>query len=147
SNAANPRPASPARRSIRNGQAQHDRRRTVIQVRLRAVTPVDVIALRGLIHRPVALVAIAEAVAARAFAAAIVVRNDVVLRIDRVAAGADPRDRRWFGARRARTCRAAAAAAQEAVERTVAPVIAAERIAFLLRLWRARWVARRFGRV
>ena len=64
---------------------------------------------------------------ARAFAATVVVRNDVVPVVDRIAARADPRDGRSFGTGRTSVRGAAAAAAQIAVDRAVAPVVATRR--------------------
>src|SRR5262249_41618609 len=106
---------------------------------------VDVVALRGLVDRTVALVAITQAVAARSLSTAVVVRNDVVLRVDGVAARADPRDRRRLGARRTHVRRTATATAQKSIERAVAPGPGRERIALLLRWRRAR--RRRFSRI
>ena len=64
-----------------------------------------------------------------ALTAAVVVGDDVVLPVAGVVAGAHPGDRRGFGARRTGVRRAAAAAAQEPVDRAVAPVVAALRVA------------------
>src|SRR6185295_17307607 len=85
--------------------ADDARRRAVIRdVRLRAArAPVVVVRLEWNIQRRVALVAIAETPPARALAAAVVVRNRVVLAVGRVVAGADPRDERHLRAWRART--------------------------------------------
>src|SRR6185436_3260917 len=57
-------------------------------------------------------------------ATAVVVRDHVVLAVAGIAAGADPRDRRHLRPRRTRVLRAAAAGAEEAVDRAMTPVVA-----------------------
>src|ERR1700683_1303412 len=85
--------------------------------------PVVVIGSARLKQRTVPFVAIAEAPAASALAAAIVVRNDVVLTVAWVVAGADPRHRRHVRAGRAHRLRSSAARAHEAIQGAVPPVI------------------------
>src|SRR5919107_23637 len=76
------------------------RRAMIRNVRLGAAgAPVVVVRLKGNIKRRVPFVAVAEAAAARALAATVVVRDGVVLAIRRVLTGADPRDHRHFGSR------------------------------------------------
>src|SRR5262245_50698765 len=94
--------------------------------------PVVVVGSLWPVKRPVALVAIAQAAATRALAAAVVVGHDVLLAVAGVPTGADPGDRRWLGSRRTGGYRTAAAGAQEAVDRTVAPVFTGGGIALLL---------------
>ena len=60
---------------------------------LRAQTPVDVIALVGAIHRSVAFVGVAEALATRRLATAVVIGDHIVLAVEGVATGANPGDR------------------------------------------------------
>src|SRR6185312_11099378 len=83
---------------------------------------------------------------------AVVVRNDVVVAVAGVVAGAHPGHRRGLRARRAALHRAAAATAQEAVDGAVAPVLAGLRIARVgratgRRSWRlaARHRQQRYG--
>src|SRR5690606_34858255 len=125
-----PGPAPPPPRASRvERDAEHDRRRAVVDGARRRDAPVDVVALGGVVGGLVALVAVAEAAPAVVLAAAVVVADHVVLAVGGVAAGADPGDRRHRRARRARGRAAAAARAQEAVDRAVAPVLAARGIA------------------
>src|SRR6185436_5880909 len=98
-------------------------------VRLRtARAPVVVVRLEWNVQRRIALVAIAQTTAAGALAAAVIVGDGVVLTVGRVVARADPGDQRHLRSRRAGALRAAAAIAEETVDRAVAPVIAAARI-------------------
>src|SRR5262249_58768362 len=90
--------------------------------------PQQVVVPRGVVHRPLALGALALAAQAERLAAAVVVRDDVVPAVARMPAGADPGHRRHLRSRRAGVLRAAAAGAQEAVDGAVAPVGAARRI-------------------
>src|SRR5581483_6647961 len=109
--------------------ADDDRHRRVVDDAGAAHAPVHVVALRRVVDRPIAFVAIAVALLAERLAAAVVVGDDVVLAVGRIAAGADPRDRRHLGAGRAGVRVAAAAGGDEAVERAVAPVFARRVIA------------------
>jgi len=85
-----------------------------------------------LLNSETVLVAVAQAPPAGRLTAAIVVREDVVLVVARIVAGADPGDRCGLRARRARRDRAAATAAEKAVDAAVAPVLAGRRIAGVL---------------
>ena len=78
--------------------------------------PVDVVVHTQAIAWPFALVVVAQALAAGPFAAAVVVRHQVVAPVLRVQAGADPRHFGGLGARRALRERATAAGAQKAVK-------------------------------
>ena len=68
----------------------HGRNGAMVNIVVDALTPIDVIALRRHVHRPVALVAVAGATAARTLAATVVVGNDVVDTICGVPTGANP---------------------------------------------------------
>src|SRR5690606_668180 len=105
-----------------------------------AEAPIDVVVRLWPYHRPVALVAVAEAPPARGFAAAVVVADDVGAVVGRVLAGADPGDRRHFGSRGATARTATAATAQDTVDRAVTPIVALRLVARILR------IARRLGR-
>ena len=108
---------------------EHDRHRAVHRAALGAEAPQQIVVLRRVVDGLLALGARAAAAHAERLPAAVVVRDDVVLAVAGIAAGADPGDRRHLGARRARVLRAAAARAEEAVDRAVAPVAAVRRIA------------------
>src|SRR6185369_10599729 len=84
--------------------------------------PVNVVMNAHLIARALALIGVAFALAAARPAAAISIADQIVLLILAVEAGAHPADLRHFRARRAFMARAAAAAAQHAVQRAVLPV-------------------------
>src|SRR5207248_1421899 len=86
--------------------------------------PVEVVVARRPVHRFLALIAVALAVAAAGFPAAIVVREDVIAAVGGVVTGADPGDRRDRGARRAGAGAAAAACAEKPVDGAVLPVLA-----------------------
>ena len=87
--------------------------------------PVVVVGLERYVQRCVALISITHASAARRLAAAVVVRDDVVFAIERVVTSSYPGDRGHLGAGRTGILRPPAAAAQIAVDRAVAPVVAA----------------------
>ena len=109
--------------------ADDARRGTVIgNPDLAARTPVVVVRFEGHVERLVVLVAIAQTTAALAFAATIVVGDDVVVAVGGIVAGSDPGDGRGFGPRRAALGRASAAGAQESVDGTVSPVLAGLRV-------------------
>src|SRR6185436_2298756 len=91
--------------------AEHQRGRAVVHLRLQPEAPVDVVVPIPVVHRPLALVSVAEAPAADVLSAAVVVRDDVVLPVLRIATGADPRDQTHLRAGGARRLAAAAAAA------------------------------------
>src|SRR5205823_9667491 len=87
--------------------------------------PVEVVVARRPVHRLLALVTVALAVAAAGFPATVVVGDDVVAAVAGVVARADPGDGRGGGARWTGAGGAAAAGAQEAVDGAVLPVVAA----------------------
>src|SRR5262245_42532325 len=95
---------------------------------LRAEAPEEVVVLGRVVDGPLALGARAAAAHAERRATAVVVRDHVVLAIAGIAARADPRDGRHLGPGRTRALRAAAARAEEPVDRAVPPVLAALRI-------------------
>src|SRR5580692_3647441 len=101
-------------------------RRTVIRnVRLAvARAPIVVVRLTRLVERRITLVAIAEASSAGGLAAAVVIGDHVILAVARIVASSNPRHRRHIRAGRTAGRTAAAASAQETVDRAVAPVIA-----------------------
>src|ERR1700751_5919544 len=82
---------------------------------LAARTPVVVVRFDGHVQGLVVFVAIAQAATAFAFAAAIVVRHDVVMPVCGIVTGPYPSDGRGLGARRAAVCGASTAGAQEPV--------------------------------
>src|SRR5262245_1099250 len=84
-----------------DGDAENRGDRAVIGDALCALTPVRVVVLGRYVHGLLALVAVAEAVAAAALTAAVVVRDDVILAVARIRAGADPGESRDLGAGRA----------------------------------------------
>src|SRR5215475_652491 len=94
--------------------AEHNGGRAIVDDTGGAEAPIDVVAARREVDRLVALVAVAEAEPAHVLPATVIVRNDVVLAVGRVATGADPGHRRLRRARRATVLRTAAAAAQKA---------------------------------
>src|SRR5256885_5347175 len=85
--------------------------------------PVEVVVTRRPVHRLLALVTVALAVAAAGFPATVVVGDDVIAAVAGVVAGADPGDGRAGGAPRAGAGRGAAARAQEAGGGAVLPVL------------------------
>src|SRR5256885_16982309 len=84
--------------------------------------PVEVVVTRRPVHRLLALVTVALAVAAAGFPATVVVGDDVVAAVGGGVARADPGDGRGGGARWTGAGSAAAAGAQEAVDGAVLPV-------------------------
>src|ERR1700676_2243653 len=92
-------------------------------------TPVVIVGLAGLKQGCIAFVAIAEASAAGALAAAVVIGNDVVLAVTRVVTGADPGDGRHVRTRRARRLRSAATPAQKPVDCAMPPIVARRGVA------------------
>src|SRR5262249_46623714 len=106
-----------------------DRRGAVVDHAGRTVAPVDVVAARRVVDRLVALVRMAIAQPADVLAAAVVVRNDVILAVGWIAAGTDPGHRRLLGAGRTRVLCAAATRAEETVDGTMTPVVAVAGIA------------------
>ena len=132
-----------ANSSLAERSADNDCRRTVIHIAARAETPVDVIGYLRPVHRAIALVTLAQAIATGRFAAAIVVGNDVARLVDRVLAGTNPGNWRHFSAWRTTVHRATATSAKKTVDRTIAPVLAAIRVAFLARLLVAARLATR----
>src|SRR5207244_3348747 len=114
-------------RSLLSNAEYHRYRAVVVRVRIRHA-PVHVVVAREAVHRLLALVAVAFAVAAARLAAAIVVRDDVIAAIGGIVARADPGDRRGRRAGRAGVCSAAATGAQKSVDRTVLPILAALRV-------------------
>lgn len=117
----------------------HHRQRAVVRhIGLAAGTPVEIVrALRAVDWR-IALIALALAATATAFATAIVVGNDVVLAIRRIAAGADPGDIRLHGARRTTAGGATTTATDKTIDGTVPPVFAAVRIALFVNAGRRK---------
>src|SRR6516225_10017955 len=92
--------------------ADDARRGTVIgNPDLAARTPVVVVRFEGHVERLVVLVTIAQTAAALAFAATIVVGDDVVVPVGGIVTGPDPGDGRGLRARRAAVDRASAASA------------------------------------
>ena len=90
--------------------------------------PVVIVGLTGLVEGRIAFIPIAEAAITLRFAAAVVIRNDVILTVRRIVASADPSDRGHFRPRWATRLSATATTAQEAIDRTVAPVLTRARI-------------------
>src|SRR6185312_3582327 len=118
-------------RSIRSGRpGENTGGRAVIgNVRGTAAgAPVVIVGTEGNVKGHVALVPVAQTAPATALSAAIVVRNDVIEAVRRIVTGANPCDGRLRGSRRTRGCRAAATAAEVAIDRAVAPVVAARRV-------------------
>src|SRR5215469_12023289 len=95
---------------------------------LAAQTPVVVGRFEGHVQRLGALVASAQAAAALVFAAAVVVRDDVVMPVFRIVTSPHPRDGGLLGARWAAVYRASAAATKETVYGAVSPVLAGVRV-------------------
>ena len=106
----------------------------MIHIAARAETPVDVIGYLRPVHRAIALVALAQAIATGRFAAEVVVGNDVARLVDRVLAGTNPGNWRHLSAWRAAVHRATATTTKKTVDRAIAPVLAAIRVTFLTRL-------------
>src|ERR1700751_3665213 len=96
---------------------------------LAARTPVVVIRFERDVQGLVVLVAIAQAAAALALTAAIVVRHDVVMTIGGIVTSAHPGDGGGLGARRAAVRRASTAGTQEPVDGAMPPVLAGLRVA------------------
>src|SRR5206468_1522967 len=82
----------------------------------------------------IALVPVAKTAAARRLATAIIVRDDVVLAVNGIVTGANPRDGGHLGSGRAGIFRSAATAAQITVDGAMPPVIATGRVIDALRL-------------
>ena len=70
----------------------HDGYRGVVNNPGFAHTPVDIVAFAWVINRLVAFIAIAKTALAIGFTAAVVVGDDVIFPVHRVATGAYPRD-------------------------------------------------------
>ena len=92
-------------------------------------TPVVIVGFSGSKQRRVAFVAIAETAAARALAAAVVIRNDVFQSVAGVVAGTNPGNRGHVGAGRAHRLRASATSAYKAIYGAVPPVVAGQWVA------------------
>src|SRR3972149_6577032 len=123
-----PPPLPHPARSALGGPENRPDRAVIAHVR-GAEAPYDVVVELRAIDRRLALVGVAQAQAATALAAAVVVGDDVIFVVGRVQAGADPGgvgDRR---AGRTLADAAAAAGAQEPVESAIAPVVALRRVA------------------
>ncbi len=105
--------------------------------------PIVVVGLERNVQRCVALISIAHASAARRLAAAVVVRDDIVLSIERVVTSSYPCDRGHLGAGRTGVLRSSAAATKIPVDGAVAPVVATgwiiDLLGLLVRLWGAAW--------
>ena len=129
--------APPAPYFLINRHAQDQGHRAGVGLALGAEAPGDLVVGLRPHHRPVALVVLAGASSPGHPAAAVVVRNDVVALIRRIAAGADPGDRRHLGAGRTGGDAAAVAGAQRAVDGAIAPIVALGPIAGILRIARA----------
>ena len=71
----------------------NDRRGAMVNGTLGTQTPVDVIALGRVVHRPVALVGITHAVTATGLAATVVIGDNVVFAICRIVTCTNPGDR------------------------------------------------------
>src|SRR5215475_311472 len=80
---------------------------------LAAGAPVVVVGFEGHVQGLIVFVAIAQASPAFAFAAAVVVRHDVVVSVAWIVTGTDPGHRRRLGTRRAAVDRSSAAPAKE----------------------------------
>src|SRR5262245_6965557 len=117
------------RRSGTGRDTEDDGHRAVDRAALRAEAPEEVVVLHRHVQRPLRFRARAPAAHAERLAAAVVVGDDVVLPVARVAARPDPRDRRHLGARRTGVLRTAAARTEETVDGAVPPIVAARRIA------------------
>src|ERR1700676_2619940 len=117
-----------------NRDTQNDRGRARIGLALGAEAPGDLVVVLRAHNGPIALVVLACAASPRHASAAIVVRDDVIAPVRRIAAGADPRDRRHFGPRRTRIGASAITCAKRAVDRAIAPIIALYRIPRILRI-------------
>jgi hypothetical protein len=123
-----------ARELLRHGDDA--RRRAMIRnVGLAASrAPVVVVRLEGLVEGRIAFVPVAQATTAGTLAATIVVGDHAVTSVGWIMTGADPGDGGLLGAGRTRVLRPATATAQIAVNRTMAPVLAARRILRVIRL-------------
>ena len=108
-------PRLTANTSFLQRRADDDCRRAVIHTAARAEAPVDVIGRLWPVHRTIALVTLAQAVAAGRPAATVVVGDDVFRLVERIFASADPGNRRHFRPRRTGVHRTTAAATQETV--------------------------------
>ncbi len=92
---------------------------------LRTETPENAGAVRREINRAIAFGVVARAALANALAAAVVVGDQVVTVVGRIVAGANPRNWRGLGARRAGRDRATAAGTERSTQCTVTPVFTA----------------------
>src|SRR5437870_9148581 len=110
---------------------EHHRHRAVHRPALGAEAPQEVVVLRREVDGLLAFRPGASTPQAERLPAAVVVRDDVVLPVAGVPAGADPRDGRHLRPGRAGALRAAAARAEKAGERAVPPGVAALRVAHL----------------
>src|ERR1700676_5096343 len=117
-----------------NRDTQNDRGRARIGLALDAEAPGDLVVVLRAHDGPVALVVLACAASPRHASAAIVVRDDVIAPVRRIAAGADPCDGRHFGSRRTRIRASAITCAKRAVDGAIAPIIALCGIPRILRI-------------
>ncbi len=83
------------------GLADDDGNRAVVEIRRRASAPVDVVVSIPVVFGAFALISITDASAADALAAAVVVGDQVILPVGRIAAGSHPGYGRDFGSGRA----------------------------------------------
>src|SRR5712692_3256511 len=89
-----------------------------------AETPDQIVVELGTIYGHLAFCIVADTSPTRALSATITIANDIVFALAGMVAGADPRGGRWHRARRAIVRAAAAARAQEPIDRAVLPVVA-----------------------
>ena len=88
-------------------------------------TPIQIVRVLRPVNRRIPFIPVAHAIAAASLAAAIVVRDHIVLTVSRVAAGPDPRNVRHDRSRWTACGRASATAAQIAINGAVTPITAA----------------------
>src|SRR5882757_4007622 len=120
-----------------NRDTQDDGGGAGIGLALGPETPGDFVVVLRPHDRPISLIVLAGTPPPGHAAAAVIVRNDVVSLVRRIAAGADPRDRRHLRAGRTGIHAAAVTGTQRSVDGAVTPVVALGRIAGVLRVARA----------
>src|ERR1700692_3029749 len=137
--AATPRPSATADADravsvllLINRDAQDDGGGAGIGLALGSETPGDFVVILRPHDGPIALIVLAGAPPPRHAATTVIVRNDVVPLIRRLAAGADPGDGRHLRTRRTGIHAAAVTSAQRSVDGAVAPIVALRRIARVL---------------
>jgi hypothetical protein len=104
----------------------------MVGMTLRTEAPENVVTFGWKIDGSVTLGAMTETTCANVLAAAIIIRDQVILVVNGVAAGPYPRDWRRFGAGWACRGTTAATRTQGATQGAVSPIITALRITYLL---------------